>query len=33
LEKYKIITVLMASFYFYNYATRPLMSYDVLSLV
>ena len=33
LKKYKIITVLMASFYFYNYATRPLMSYDVLSLV
>tara|TARA_Y100000389_G_C17430130_1_gene502067 strand:- start:657 stop:1799 length:1143 start_codon:yes stop_codon:yes gene_type:complete len=33
LEKYKIITVLMGSYYFYNYATYPLMSYDVLSLV
>lgn len=33
LKKYKIITILMGSYYFYNYATYPLMSYDVLSLV
>lgn len=33
LKKYEIITVLMGSYYFYNYATYPLMSYQVLSLV
>ena len=33
LEKYKINTVLMGSYYFYNYATKPLMSYEILSLV
>lgn len=33
LKKYEIITILMGSYYFYNYATHPLMSYDVLSLV
>jgi len=33
LDKYKVTMVLMASYYFYNYATKPLMSYDVLSLV
>ena len=33
LKKYEIITVLMASYYFYNYATYPLMSYQVLSLI
>jgi len=33
LKKYEIITILMGSYYFYNYATYPLMSYQVLSLV
>jgi len=33
LKKYDVSTVLMASYYFYNYATTPLMSYDILSLV
>ena len=33
LKKYKINVVLMGSFYFYNYATKPLMSYEILSLV
>ena len=33
LDKYEVTMVLMASYYFYNYATKPLMSYDVLTLV
>jgi len=33
LKKYTVDVVTIGSFYFYNYATYPLMSYDVLTLL